>query len=192
MMTDLWDWQDADAERLRSEHKLRLVEWWERFYDIATDDGSELLKAANQAREVREPRWEVFFLHWHVQASLYWGGAAIEPLLALEERLLELADHPDCQSIPQHFCARLALARAAADREQWNVCRRYAEEAARAATGRQASRFAAEAFVLLGTAARGAGDVDLQGVAAASLTDWVPRLRSRDLDASARALGATV
>lgn len=127
----LWDWQDEDAQRLRRAGKEALAAWWDRFYEIAPKDGSELRLAADLARELEEPCWEIFFRHWHVQASLYWGGAPIEPLLEQGERLRGLSREPACQGVAQRFCAQDSLACIQADLDPVG----YADEVL--ATGRQ-------------------------------------------------------
>ncbi len=101
---DLWEWQDEDIGRLEREGKGELAAYWYRFGEESP--GEELKQAADLARELDEPWWELFYRHWEIQQSLNRQRGNLQPLREESERLLDLAEDPACQECPQRFCAR--------------------------------------------------------------------------------------
>ncbi len=106
MTRGLWDWQDDDAARLTVEGKRELAECWEDF-DL---DGPALSNAAAIARAEHEPVWELFYLHWFVQQSLFRENRNLQQIQPEVERLTLLASDPSCSACPQRFCARESVA----------------------------------------------------------------------------------
>lgn len=102
MVAGLWDWQDEDADRLRQEEKRALAECWDNF----DPDAEALARAAELARELDEPAWELFYLHWFVQQGLYREHMDLARLVPAANRLSELAESSRVAQCPQRFCAR--------------------------------------------------------------------------------------
>lgn len=84
--------------------------------------------------------------------------------------------------------AARALARLYARAGQWARARELAERAAEAARGRDALRFHAELRIVAIEACRELGALDEAAGHARTLSDVVPRLKTRDLDERARTL----
>lgn len=106
MTEGLWDWQDEDVRRLRREQKDELAQCWDQF----ELDGAELKASAELAREMNEPVWEMFYLHWYVQQGLFRENHHLQQLQPAVQRLAELAEMQRCGSCPQRFCARESVA----------------------------------------------------------------------------------
>jgi hypothetical protein len=106
MNEGLWSWQDDDARRLRREGKEALAGRWDTF----GLDAAALKESAELAREMHEPVWELFYLHWHVQQGLFRESRNLQQLQPAVERLTQLAGMPSCQACPQRFCARESVA----------------------------------------------------------------------------------
>ena len=108
MTLSLWDWQDDEAARLRREGKVDLARLWEQFEHIVGDQGA-LKAAAERARELDEPRFELLFWHWYVQQGLFRLFANPQSFETAATRLEALAADARCAGIAQHLCARESL-----------------------------------------------------------------------------------
>jgi tetratricopeptide (TPR) repeat protein len=102
---DLWSWQDRDALRLERIGRQDLAKLWYDFDAVLRDTGA-LRAAAELAKDLDEPWWELFFWHWYVQQSLFRSLGNLQPLEVVAARLRELADDPACSGCPQRFCAK--------------------------------------------------------------------------------------
>ncbi len=86
MAPSLWSWQDEEADRLRREGKGDLARFWDDFEEIVGSQEA-LEQAAQRARELDEPRFELLFWHWYVQQGLFRLFANPQALEMAGERL---------------------------------------------------------------------------------------------------------
>ena len=99
---DLWGWQDAGARRLVKEGKRELEKAYRSIGKLSPD---KMGAAADLARRIEEPQWELFFRHWAVQGWLYRDPRPLGDVLTHAERVKELADAPSARGWAHKFCA---------------------------------------------------------------------------------------
>lgn len=107
-MVYFWGWIREDEERLRQEggRKVAIVDGWNRFSAHHHNDNAAAELAINSAleaaRETGETRWELLLRHWRLQL---WLSGDLHRVLPEAVDLLDLAEDPRVQDVPQRVCA---------------------------------------------------------------------------------------
>lgn len=102
---ELWDWQEPDARRLTSEGKKQLAECWKNKRRLFKSP-EKTAEAAELARRLKEPHWELFFRHLSAQFGLFQYPRPLTFIRKQCDRIASLAGEAEKNGWPEFFCGQ--------------------------------------------------------------------------------------
>lgn len=99
----LWEWQGTDAQRLLSEGKGELASHWNDL-NILLRSPEKTAAAAELARRLGEPHWELFYRHMAAQLGLFQFPRHLDFIREQIARIEALAEEAEKKGWPEFFC----------------------------------------------------------------------------------------